>query len=105
MAYKVTDAATANSVVESFAVTINNLTPTLTFADAANITGDVTITVIRIDAAMGIFIQLTAGNYHTCGLAFDGNSYCWGRDNDGQLGDASGIADQQTAVLVDTAAF
>jgi alpha-tubulin suppressor-like RCC1 family protein len=32
------------------------------------------------------FVQLTAGNYHTCALRSDNRVYCWGRDDVGQLG-------------------
>jgi alpha-tubulin suppressor-like RCC1 family protein len=32
------------------------------------------------------FVQITAGNYHTCALRSDNRVYCWGRDNVGQLG-------------------
>jgi alpha-tubulin suppressor-like RCC1 family protein len=32
------------------------------------------------------FVALTAGFNHTCGLASDGDPYCWGRNDSGQLG-------------------
>ena len=32
-----------------------------------------------------------AGDGHTCGLAIDGNAYCWGRSNSGQLGDGQAV--------------
>ena len=32
------------------------------------------------------FTQVAAGHNHTCGIAEDGNVYCWGRTSDGQLG-------------------
>jgi alpha-tubulin suppressor-like RCC1 family protein len=32
------------------------------------------------------FVQITAGNYHTCALRSDNRVYCWGRDDVGQLG-------------------
>jgi alpha-tubulin suppressor-like RCC1 family protein len=50
------------------------------------------------------FISLTAGSYHTCGLASDGKAYCWGRDAEGQLGE-NGDGDnsnENIPVLVDT---
>jgi alpha-tubulin suppressor-like RCC1 family protein len=34
------------------------------------------------------FTQLTAGAFHTCGLA-GGVAYCWGRNSSGQLGDGN----------------
>lgn len=35
------------------------------------------------------FIQLSAGNQHTCGVATDNRAYCWGWNSDGQLGDGT----------------
>jgi alpha-tubulin suppressor-like RCC1 family protein len=32
------------------------------------------------------FVQLTAGESHTCGIKTDGTLWCWGRNGDGQLG-------------------
>ena len=41
-------------------------------------------------AAEGIaFHELTAGHDHTCGIATDGDAYCWGNNSDGQLGDGT----------------
>jgi alpha-tubulin suppressor-like RCC1 family protein len=34
--------------------------------------------------------MLSAGTYHTCGVATDGATYCWGRNADGRLGVAAG---------------
>ena len=33
-----------------------------------------------------VFTQLAAGQYHTCGLATDGHTYCWGANGYAQLG-------------------
>src|SRR6266550_2679740 len=35
------------------------------------------------------FVQLDAGDAHTCGVTDDGSAYCWGRNDDGELGDGS----------------
>ena len=35
------------------------------------------------------FVQLDAGDYHTCGTTEEGVVYCWGRNADGQLGDGT----------------
>jgi hypothetical protein len=35
------------------------------------------------------FESLSAGWYHTCGLAVDGTAYCWGWNLEGQLGDGT----------------
>ncbi len=43
--------------------------------------------------------QLVAGNSHTCALASDNKAYCWGRNNNGQLGDNS-TTDRLTPVPV-----
>jgi alpha-tubulin suppressor-like RCC1 family protein len=38
------------------------------------------------------FTSLTAGAYHTCGMAVDGKGYCWGNNAAGQLGDGTRVA-------------
>jgi alpha-tubulin suppressor-like RCC1 family protein len=41
-------------------------------------------------AAEGIvFRELTAAYDHTCGIATNGDAYCWGNSSDGQLGDGT----------------
>lgn len=32
------------------------------------------------------FVTVTAGTYHTCGIASDGSAYCWGLNDVGELG-------------------
>ena len=35
------------------------------------------------------FKSIVAGGAHTCGIATDGSAWCWGRNNDAQLGNGS----------------
>ena len=45
------------------------------------------------------FTHLTASNYHTCGIDTTGTAWCWGSDNDGQVGDGDdGQADEYSPV-------
>ena len=41
------------------------------------------------------FHTLTAGEQHTCAVGFDGAAFCWGKNNEGQIG--SGSLEQTTA--------
>lgn len=45
------------------------------------------------------FGLLSAGWRHTCGVASDGSAYCWGRNEEGQLGDG-GTMDRPVPTLV-----
>jgi alpha-tubulin suppressor-like RCC1 family protein len=38
------------------------------------------------------FVQLSTGQDHTCGVATDGNAYCWGGNDKGELGTRSQAA-------------
>ncbi|MBU1380302.1 hypothetical protein KKD49_05700, partial [Myxococcota bacterium] len=31
-------------------------------------------------------VKISAGKIHTCALKNDGSAYCWGHNNDGNLG-------------------
>ncbi|MGI6484634.1 MAG: fibronectin type III domain-containing protein [Candidatus Dojkabacteria bacterium] len=50
------------------------------------------------------FIQVSSGGNHTCGLSHDGNGYCWGRNDYGQLGNGNNI-DSDVPVLVSKGAM
>jgi alpha-tubulin suppressor-like RCC1 family protein len=52
-----------------------------------------------------VFVQLTGGGYHTCGLAAEGVIYCWGKDQYGQLGTGGISLEAQSPSLVDTSAI
>lgn len=41
-------------------------------------------------------VELTAGNFHTCARTGDGLVYCWGRNNQGQLGIGGGTTETST---------
>jgi alpha-tubulin suppressor-like RCC1 family protein len=48
------------------------------------------------------FREITAGSSHTCGRTGSGNTFCWGANNRGQLGDGSSGLDRLTPTLVRT---
>ncbi|MFC1654515.1 RCC1 domain-containing protein [Myxococcota bacterium] len=48
------------------------------------------------------FVQLVTGSNHTCGLTSEGVAYCWGRDDQGQLGDGFGDDTSQSPLPVNT---
>lgn len=52
------------------------------------VTRDQVLISERIFRGIG-FVQLDAGDYHTCGTTEEGAVYCWGRNTEGQLGDGT----------------
>ncbi|HEX6315275.1 MAG TPA: Ig-like domain-containing protein [Gemmatimonadaceae bacterium] len=50
------------------------------------------------------FTMISAGDRHTCGVTTNGNAYCWGEGNNGQLGNGAGVA-SSIPVLVGGIAF
>jgi alpha-tubulin suppressor-like RCC1 family protein len=47
------------------------------------------------------FSSISAGDYHTCGIVSSGKIYCWGRNEDGQLGNGK-LINSNIPVLVVT---
>lgn len=48
------------------------------------------LTPVMVQAGGKTFASITAGDFHTCAVATDGTSWCWGLNNQGELGDGSG---------------
>ena len=42
---------------------------------------------VRPASATLATVQVVTGGFHTCALAPSGQTYCWGLNNNGQLGD------------------
>jgi len=47
------------------------------------------------------FSDLVSGSFHTCGLTPDGKAYCWGRNDQGQLGTGE-LSESENPVAVDS---
>ncbi len=60
----------------------------------------VLVTATGVPAPLRIRRTMVAGATHTCALTADGTSYCWGGNQNGQLGDGGG-ARRSTPGLVD----
>ena len=48
------------------------------------------------------FIDVSVGNYFSCGISSEYETFCWGWDNQSKLGDGAGNVDQQEPVAIDT---
>ena len=46
--------------------------------------------------------SISAGAFYTCAIASDNNAYCWGQNDNGQLGDNSSGTDRLAPVAVNT---
>jgi alpha-tubulin suppressor-like RCC1 family protein len=44
--------------------------------------------------------SVAAGGYHTCARRANGRAYCWGEDDDGEIGDGGGVVDRNAPRLV-----
>jgi len=59
-------------------------------------TGDGTTTDPRLTlnrvAAAGVWASVSAGGSHTCGITTAKNLYCWGRDDQGEIGDGMTVS-------------
>ena len=57
--------------------------------------GDPTTTTTRFAPAQVYgsfhFTSLVSGSYHSCGLSADGSAFCWGLNQNGQLGDGTTV--------------
>ncbi len=52
-----------------------------------------------------VFRTISAGYYHTCGVTRDGKAYCWGRNDQGEVGDSLRQASAVPARVARAAAF
>ena len=58
--------------------------------------------IVSTDIFLGIpFVQIDAGAYHTCGRTDKGVVYCWGRNDDGELGDGTFRVPTRPACVVE----
>jgi len=51
------------------------------------------------------FTSLSLGKLHSCGIANDGKTYCWGYNVDGELGDGSSAYLKSRPSLIDTSSI
>lgn len=56
---------------------------------------------VRFTRSELLWKQISIGHAHTCGIAYDGNAYCWGFNGYGQFGNNS-TASSSVPVAVDT---
>ena len=64
-------------------------------------TGGVSSVPVKVFGGL-VFADVSPGGDHTCGMTTDGEAYCWGRNDHGQLGNGSisGTDDANTPSLI-----
>jgi len=50
------------------------------------------------------FVSISAGSWHTCAIAINGKTYCWGLNKEGKLGDGTKIS-KNKPVLVNSSSY
>ena len=75
-----------NSELGNDAISVDQLTP-------------VAVAQGQIPAGVNL-IDIVAGDWQNCALGSDSKTYCWGRDNYGQLGDGGENINQSVPVLI-----
>lgn len=58
------------------------------------------LTPTRVLANGLLFRRVSTAGFHTCGVATDFRAYCWGRNEDGQLGDGTTIQKKQPVAVL-----
>ena len=48
----------------------------------------------------GTWLQISVGGMHACGIQDDDTGWCWGNDDNGQLGNGATIGDQNSPVAI-----
>ncbi len=94
-----TTVITVNGVATFDDITLNRGGQGFTLAASGTEIGD------RHSASFDALLSLSvigAGGSHTCGIQVTGKLYCWGDDNDGQLGDGSSRGSGERPISVDS---
>jgi alpha-tubulin suppressor-like RCC1 family protein len=50
-------------------------------------------------------VAISAGNYHTCAITSDSQTFCWGRNSEGQLGDSTNTQSQVPVAVTTSGAL